>query len=246
LYQKAATIIPMAPEVASGARVFTMRRAMYYSSAAAAIAVLLWFNIPSTTQKAGMASEWKKEMVNPVSKDSIREDAAPAKPSDMERVDDLSNDLAFDSKKQNRSVRSNPKAPIQDNNNKKEETTPKEIIELPEENYANQNPIPNPISPNENSYSDGANGGIINTSSKKAKSSKNYSNVFEFAENKAKETLWGSEDYPSDNFASSLLKKQFDKTKEERDLPVDLESKEEGKRRVWRIRIGKFEYVRTR
>lgn len=246
LYQKAATIIPMAPEVASGARVVTMRRAMYYTSAAAAIAVLLWFNIPSTTQKAGMASEWKKEMVNPVSKDSIREDAAPAKPSDMERVDDVSNDLAFDSKKQNRSVRSNPKAPIQDNNNKKEEITPKEIIELPEENYANQNPIPNPISPNENSYSDGANGGIINTSSKKAKSSKNYSNVFEFAENKAKETLWGSEDYPSDNFASSLLKKQFDKTKEERDLPVDLESKEEGKRRVWRIRIGKFEYVRTR
>jgi hypothetical protein len=91
------------------------------------------------------------------------------------------------------------------------------------------------------------NGEIINTSSsKKSGSSRRYSNVFEFAETKAKETLWGSEDYPTDNFTSSLVKRQFDKTKEERDLPVDLESKEQGKRRVWRIRIGKFEYIRTR
>jgi len=52
LYQTAATVIPLAPKSESGARVITMRRALYYTSAAAAIAVLLWFNLPSTSHKA--------------------------------------------------------------------------------------------------------------------------------------------------------------------------------------------------
>jgi hypothetical protein len=127
-----------------------------------------------------------------------------------------------------------------------QENSPNEIIELPEENYANQNPVINPIDPNENSFGGNGNGSIINTSSKGASNSRRYSSVLEFAETKAKETLWGSEDYPEDNFTSSLVKRQFERTKEERDLPLDIESKEEGKRRVWRIRIGKFEYIRTR
>jgi hypothetical protein len=248
LYQTAATVIPIAPKSETGARVITMRRAMYYTSAAAAIAVLLWFNMPSTSHKAGMASEWEKEVVNGVSKDPIRENSAPSKSSDMERVDDVSNDVAYQPKKNNRPSKSGTIVPNKNEAQEDQENSPKEIIELPEENYANQNPVINPIDPNENSFGGNGSGSIINTSSnnKGASNSRRYSSVLEFAENKAKETLWGSEDYPEDNFTSSLVKRQFDKTKEERDLPVDLERKEEGKRRVWRIRIGKFEYVRTR
>lgn len=242
--QSAATVIPISPKSETGARVVTMRRAMYYASAAAAIAVLLWFNLPSNSHKAGMASEWEKEVVNGVSKDSIRENSSPSKSSDTERVDDVSNDVAYSPKKSGRPVRSNTILPKE--NQIEQENSHKEIIELPEENYANQNPVINPIDPNENSFGGNGNGAIINTSTKGVSNSRRYSSVLEFAETKAKETLWGSEDYPEDNFTSSLVKRKFDKTKEERDLPLDIESKEEGKRRVWRIRIGKFEYVRTR
>ena len=245
LYRTAATVIPIAPKSETGARVVTMRRAMYYTSAAAAIAVLLWFNLPSSSHKAGMASEWEKKVIEGVSKDSTNQNSSPITPNSMERVDDANNDVAYSPKKSSRPVRSNSILPKENRIEQEQENSPKEIIEIPEENYANQNPINNPIVPNV--LPSNGNGEIINTSSsKKSGSSRRYSNVFEFAETKAKETLWGSEDYPTDNFTSSLVKRQFDKTKEERELPVDLESKEEGKRRVWRIRIGKFEYVRTR
>jgi hypothetical protein len=166
----------------------------------------------------------------------------------MERVDDVSNDVAYQPKKNNRPSKSGTIVPNENKVQEGQENSPKEIIELPEENYANQNPVINPIDPNENSFGGNRGGSIITTSStgKSSSNSRRYRSVFEFAENKAKETLWGSEDYPEENFTSSLVKRQFDKTKEERELPVDLERKEEGKRRVWRIRIGKFEYVRTR
>ncbi len=91
--QSVASVIPISPKSETGARVVTMRRTMYYASAAAAIAVLLWFNMPSTSHKAGMASEWEKEVINGVSKDSIRENASPSKPRNMERVNDVSNDV---------------------------------------------------------------------------------------------------------------------------------------------------------
>jgi hypothetical protein len=248
LYQQpsAATVIPMAPQSTEGAKVVTMRRAMFYTSAAAAIAVLLWFNLPSTSHKAGIASEWEKEVVNGVSKDTIRVNSAPSKPSEIERVDDVSNDVAYQPKKNNRPSKAGTIVPNKNEVQEEKENSPNEIIELPEENYANQNPVINPIDPNENSFGGNGNGSIINTSSKGASNSRRYSSVLEFAETKAKETLWGGEDYPTDNFTSSLVKRQFEKTKEERDLPLDIESKEEGKRRVWRIRIGKFEYIRTR
>ena len=244
--QSAATVIPISPKSETVARVVTMRRAMYYTSAAAAIAVLLWFNLPSTSHKAGMASEWEKEVVNGVSKDTIRVNSAPSKPSEIERVDDVSNDVAYQPKKNNRPSKAGTIVPNKNEVQEEQENSPNEIIELPEENYANQNPVINPIDPNENSFGGNGNGSIINTSSKGASNSRRYSSVLEFAETKAKETLWGSEDYPEDNFTSSLVKRQFERTKEERDLPLDIESKEEGKRRVWRIRIGKFEYIRTR
>ncbi len=244
--QSVASVIPISPKSETGARVVTMRRTMYYASAAAAIAVLLWFNMPLTSHKAGMASEWEKEVINGVSKDSIRENASPSKPRNMERVDDVSNDVAYQPKKNNRPSKSGTIVPNKNEVKEEQENFPKEINELPEENYANQNPVINPIDPNENSFGGNGNGSIINTSSKGASNSRRYSSVLEFAENKAKETLWGSEDYPTDNFTSSLVKRQFERTREERDLPIGMERKDEGKRRVWRIRIGKFEYIRTR
>jgi hypothetical protein len=164
----------------------------------------------------------------------------------MERVDDVSNDVAYQPKKNNRPSKAGTIVPNENKVQEVQENSPKEIIELPEENYANQNPVINPIDPNENSFGGNGNGSTINTFSKGASSSRRYSSLLEFAETKAKETLWGSEDYPTDNFTSSLVKRQFDKTKEERELPVDLERKEDGERRVWRMRIGKFEYIRTR
>ena len=239
LYQQpsAATVIPMAPQSTEGAKVVTMRRVMYYTSAAAAIVVLLWFNLPSTSHKAGMASEWEKKVIEGVSKDSTNQNSSPVTPNSMNRVDDANNDVAYSPKKSSRPGRSNSILPKE--NQIEQENSPKEIIELPEENYANQIPVNNNVIPS-------IGNGVITTSSKNSGSSRRYSNVFEFAETKAKETLWGSEDYPTDNFTSSLVKRQFEKTKEERDLPLDIESQEEGKRRVWRIRIGKFEYIRTR
>lgn len=235
LYQKGATVIPMAP-AQEGAKVITLKRAFYYSTAAAAIAALLWMNMPNDPAPASVAENPGRTVQGTTpqtAKDSMGEMNTPVNPEmEIHTV---------------RHPHDKP-SPNQDHQDTPVyESTPYEIENIdvaqnPNPETNTQNPEPRPLNPDLGTQSSA----VYTTASTKHKSAKEYNGIWDFAEDKAKKALWGGDDYPEQEFTSSWFKKNVNKTSKELDLPVDIESQKDEQRKVFRIRIGRFEYVRYR
>lgn len=243
LYQKGATVVPMAP-AQQGAKVFTLKRAFYYTSAAAAIAALLWMNMPNDPMPASVAENPER---------GVQDTKAPqVNDSIGENENGLINEP--DSAQPNGTYRqggTKKAAPVYEANpfdmpEQEVAHNPSQSVDKNQESKGfEQNPqMPNAPSPNmeqrattQEAYAQAA---------AKRNGAKQYNGIWDFAEDKAKKALWGGEDYPEEQFTSSWFKKNINKTSKELDLPVDIESEKDDQRKVFRIRIGRFEYVRYR
>jgi hypothetical protein len=235
LYQKGATVIPMAP-AQEGAKVFTLKRAFYYSTAAAAIAALLWMNMPNDPIPASVAENPGRAVQGTTpqtAKDSMGEMNTPVNQETEIHTVRHPHDKATP-------IQEHQEAPVY-------ESTPYEIEN--NEVAQNPNPEPRPLNPEPRPLNPDLgtqNSAVYTTASAKHKNAKEYNGIWDFAEDKAKKALWGGDDYPEQEFTSSWLKKNVNKTSKELDLPVDIESQKDEQRKVFRIRIGRFEYVRYR
>ncbi|MFZ4783849.1 MAG: anti-sigma factor family protein [Flavobacteriales bacterium] len=242
LFQKGATVVPMT-SVQEGAKVFTLKRAFYYSSAAAAIAALLWMNGPNDPSPASVAENPGRAVQGTThqnAKDSAGEVAMPANPQTNVHTVRHPHDKATPTQEPYKApiIESNPFE--MEHNDVAQNPNSDSNTQIPEPNT--QNPEPRILNPDLGTQSAAA----YTTASAKRKSAKEYNGIWDFAEDKAKKALWGGEDYPEQEFTSSWFKKNVNKTSKELDLPVDIESEKDEQRKVFRIRIGRFEYVRYR
>lgn len=75
-----------------------------------------------------------------------------------------------------------------------------------------------------------------------------YMTIWQFATDKAKSTLWGSDDYPKDAFATALVQKELRKraSGDNKASSNEVESIETNGKKKTRIKLGKLEFERTR
>lgn len=224
----------------AGAKVVPLKRAFYYSAAAAAIAALLWMNLGDQgSQNATVAFEYAPKVKSlPVSNDtgtSVSEDPAfenaviqprrvvPAVPNS-----NLENDFAHTIESKNEETpQVENELPILEN-----------IIVENEQEYAEVGNSSNEIVPHSNPY-DGA---VIQTNAAKTKS---YSSIWDLAQDKAKSRIWGDENYPTEKFGVALASRELSaisKPLDERKIIIKKIDTPEGKR--LHIKIGKFEHTR--
>lgn len=72
-----------------------------------------------------------------------------------------------------------------------------------------------------------------------------YTPAAELVASKLKSRLWGSQNYPQENYVVALVEKTSDNLARKRGVELEREEKE-GKRKGFRLRIGAFELVRSR
>lgn len=75
---------------------------------------------------------------------------------------------------------------------------------------------------------------------------KNYISLGEYLTGKAKETLWGSSNYPEDKFALALVEKEFQKRIGHAAPAIEYERKKTNDENSFRLRFWKFEFERKR
>ncbi len=229
-----------------GARIITLNRALRYSSVAAAVAVLIWWtNSPDSINAELAHQDQSKEVLKPIEKDSSLnlDQVLPSSPSNREqrRWFRPSEELQIP-------VAEVPSEEVEPQKNEEIINIPLEVNKAPEEAVA-QTPAPSNealpvINIERNSLENGA---VYNASNTKDKNTKAFSSIWDYAQNKAKSSLWGDQNYPDDNFTYALLEKGINKgLKKEKDPAITYDAEKESERKVFRIKIGKFEYVRAR
>ena len=249
--------------VAGGAKIISLKRAFYYSAAAAAIAALLWMNGTSEDpQPAQMAQDKQRpteQEVKPSSsgnnQDSLDVNQPNGVPSEQESTTPLYRVMPTPEDDFGDVAQDIPQPIIEERNDSIENTPAPvqapSIQQAPEEEYAESN-TPQPVLPSNpnritmpSTYSEGGNdNGLMNASA--SKKAKNYNNIWAFAEDKAKSKLWGSEEYPENNFALALAEKQLHQPAKKKDPKIVIQSFNNGDEKYLRIKLGKFETIRKR
>ncbi|MEZ4798842.1 MAG: hypothetical protein R2809_03495 [Flavobacteriales bacterium] len=226
--------------VAAG-KVVPLRRAFYYSAAAAAIAALLWTNLsndPTIPAHSGYSYDGTSTKV-PVN-NSTKELSTP---SDDQLIHTADNKKTF--------VAPTPIVPEQEsyantpqNEDPSESVTPI-VIEIPEENYAQENnvPLPNEITPNPAELQSPR---VVDVAyANNTTTSKAYSSIWDLAEDKAKAKLWGNDNYPSEKFGAALASrelKQISLSNNEKRFVI--KKVEENGSEYLMIKLGRFKHVR--
>ena len=243
--------------VAGGAKVISLKRAFYYSAAAAAIAALLWMNgTTENPEPAQMAQDKKRpteQEVKPINgannQDSTAVNSPSANPSDQPTTTPLYRVMPQPEDDFGDVAQEIPEPIIEDRQDSIENTPAPiqapSVQQAPEEEYAQSNPTPseNPTRPNVHTPSNSESGLMNASASKKAK---NYNNIWAFAEDKAKSKLWGSEEYPENNFALALAEKQLQQPSKKKDPKIVIQSIKNGNEKYLRIKLGKLETIRKR
>ena len=243
--------------VAGGAKVISLKRAFYYSAAAAAIAALLWMNGTSENpQPAQMAQDKQRpteQEVKPINGGNIQDSTAvnspSANPSDQQSTTPLYRVMPQPEDDFGDVAQDIPQPIIEDRQDSIENTPAPlqapSIQQAPEEEYAESNTpqSENPSRPHTYNPSSSENG-LMNASA--AKKAKSYNNIWAFAEDKAKSKLWGSEEYPENNFALALAEKQLQQPSKKKDPKIVIQSIKNGNEKYLRIKLGKFETIRKR
>jgi hypothetical protein len=73
-----------------------------------------------------------------------------------------------------------------------------------------------------------------------------YQSLFEFAQTKAKDKLWGGRDYPEDNFALALAQREVQRRFNSSDSFIEVTQTKTPEERELKVRVGKFEFSRKR
>jgi hypothetical protein len=73
-----------------------------------------------------------------------------------------------------------------------------------------------------------------------------YQSLFEFAQTKAKDKLWGGRDYPEDNFALALAQREVQRRFNRPDSFIEVTQTKTPKERELKVRVGKLEFSRKR
>jgi hypothetical protein len=73
-----------------------------------------------------------------------------------------------------------------------------------------------------------------------------YQSLFDFAQTKAKNKLWGGRDYPEDNFALALAQREVQRRFNRPDSFIEVTQTKTPKERELKVRVGKFEFSRKR
>lgn len=73
----------------------------------------------------------------------------------------------------------------------------------------------------------------------------NYPDVKSFVKDKAKEALWGDEEYPEEDYSLALANKMADKISEKSDINLDLASHSESDNN-WSFQVGKLKVERIK
>lgn len=71
-----------------------------------------------------------------------------------------------------------------------------------------------------------------------------YLTVWQFAENKAKEKIWGNTNYPDQNFANAFAQREIQKRFGKTPTKVELVRENKAKEKSFRLKIGSFEISR--
>jgi hypothetical protein len=79
-----------------------------------------------------------------------------------------------------------------------------------------------------------------------AKRVEQYQTLFDFAQTKAKDKLWGGNDYPEDNFALALAQREVQRRFNSPDSFIEVSQTKTPEERELKVRVGKFEFSRKR
>lgn len=73
-----------------------------------------------------------------------------------------------------------------------------------------------------------------------------YQTIFDFAQNKAKDKLWGGEDYPEDKFALALAQREVQRRFSSSTSFIEVTNVKTSKERELTVRVGKLVFSRKR
>lgn len=248
LYKAVTPVVPLAP-AAQGAKIIGMRRSLYYGAAAAAIAAIIWmgaFDNPNTivADRAKTNTEQERE-VNSTPEKTSAPDATP-----------IQEDSAAQNAPKNPSTRRDSSPQTKPVSN--EDFTPDVAVQTPSspsqkvQNEDQQAPQQmNIISPNTPSHEEAVAQEtntaqefipVVNINEEKnalaitaSANNRSYSNLWEFAKDRAKSKIWGNENYPKEDYAFSLVKKELDKSDD-----IEIEGSPKKEKGKFHLRIGKF------
>lgn len=245
LYKKATPVIVL------------FNRWAFTAAAAAVVGILFWWSTQSgISTDSGVAQQSPTEKTAPVlpndstgtTPNNNATDAAPAiAPGNGTNTPENS-----DAPRVPRSVRM---APAVENEGQTAQQTPipvgpspqlEEPTTAPENNVAQQVPA-TPVAPTP-AYTNTTPAEATAANAPQRSTPKQAMTIWEFAEDKAKSALWGSNDYPKDAFAAALVQKEIQRRNEEKKVPASISVQDinEGDERRQRLRIGKFEISRVR
>lgn len=222
-----------------GARIVPLRRAVRYSSAAAAIALLVWWGNSSDSASANLAHQDQNAIIHSIQVDKKQPsiDSTFEKNSDHPIPASNKNFAPLEIDEPNVANQEQlPVAPSID--------IPTPIFQKPNEDIAVVESAPSLEVPTNAEVQTPTNASNKITSNNNVKS---YNSIWDYAQDKAKSSLWGNKDYPEDHFTYALLEKEINKgLKKEESPAITYKRDEENERKVFRIKLGKFEYVRSR
>lgn len=244
LYKKATPVIAL------------FSRWAFTAAAAAVVGFLFWWSAQDgVTTGSGVAQQAPAENTAPVlpvdsAAGAPQKSATPTVP--VEAPDNNTTPARNATPRAPRTVRM---APSMDNGGETAQNAPapvapaqQEVVpvqQAPENNVAQQVPVaPSPQNVPVISMPDEST--AANTAPRAA--AKQAMTIWEFAQDKAKSALWGSNDYPKDAFAAALVQKEIERRNSEKKEPasISVQDIEEGNERRQHLRIGKFEVSRVR
>lgn len=250
LYKSVVPVVPMAPAT-EGAKVISLRRSLYYGAAAAAIAALIWVGVSDneTNVVANRAVE------SPYEQKTTKENT-PVTNDKTDKIDSTNNSSpGMNPERDIRKQRPIYEQELSSSIDVAVEQSPKKHIGSEVENMPEQ-PIQieiiNPTLPSQEE------GGIAQENSlpvnelpivnineeqnalfiTAASNNKNYTSIWEYAKDRAKSKMWGSENYPKQDYTFSLVKKELEKSES-----IEIDASPSKKKGRFHLRIGKFAFT---
>lgn len=234
--------------VAAG-KVVPLRRAFYYSAAAAAIAALLWTNLsndPTIPAHSGYSYDGSSTKV-PVNQ-TTKEISSPSDEQLIHTADNKENEKQ--EHKKNSPFVAPSAAPNEDAfanaplNQEVPQQIPSNVIEE-QQSFAEENNTPSshPIVTNPTIVESSESVEVAyanNTTTRKA-----YSSIWDMAEDKAKAKIWGNENYPNQKFGSALASREINHLTANKDeKKFQIKKVKENGEEFLLIQLGRFKHVR--